>query len=119
MSTSKDKAADAAQELREDAEHTRQALGETVQELSDKFDVPTRTRQTVHEGAEKAQRAAAQVVDTATQAVNQVEKKIDDLPEPVRRRAQTVFTTLRQRPALAAAALLGLIVLWRLLRRSR
>jgi ElaB/YqjD/DUF883 family membrane-anchored ribosome-binding protein len=117
MSTSKDKAVDAAQELRENAEQTRQALGDTVQELSDKFDVPARTKQAVHDGAEKAQRVAAQVTD---QAVDQAKKTFDELPDPVRQGTRTAFDTVRQRPALVAVTLLGLFALWRLLlRRSR
>lgn len=116
--------ADQAAELREHAERTREALGETVQKLSDKLDVQARAsegmqkaNEGVQKGLAKAQQATAQVKDTAIGALGQAEKKIDDLPEAVREPAHRTVDVVRQRPALVLLGLVGLVVLLRLLLR--
>ena len=48
-----------AKELREQAERTREALGDTVQQLSDKLDVQARASDGVQKGLAKAQQATA------------------------------------------------------------
>jgi TPP-dependent pyruvate/acetoin dehydrogenase alpha subunit len=110
-------AADQAAELREHAERTREALGDTVQKLSDKLDVQGLANEGVQKGLAKAQQATTQVKDTATRALDQAEKKIDDLPEQVREPAHRTIGVVRQRPAAVLLGLLGLLVLWRLLSR--
>lgn len=84
--------------LRAEIEHTREQLGETVQALAYKADVPARARDKLHETREaaelKARRVAAQAAAT--------------IPGPV-----------RQRPAPVAAAVLAVLLgllglrLWR------
>jgi len=137
--TTSNKPADQVAELREHAERTREALGETMQELSDKLDVQARAQEGVRMAADKAhqagelaadkahqateqvtkmaQEATAQVRDAATRTFEQAEKKIDDLPEPVREPARQTVAVVRQRPAVVFLTLAGLFVLWRLLSR--
>lgn len=118
------KPADQATGLREHAAHAQETMTETAEKLSDKLDVPGRAAQGVEFGAAKAQQvgrvaqdATAQVKDTATRALDQAEKKLDDLPEAVREPAQRTVRTLRQRPTLVVLGLVGLFALWRLLSR--
>jgi hypothetical protein len=109
-----------AKELREQAERTREALGETAQELADRLDVRARADEGLQKGLAAAQQAAAQAKDTATHTLDQADKKIDDLPEAVREPAHRTVGLLRQRPGLVLAGLAGLILVLRLLmRRSR
>jgi LPXTG-motif cell wall-anchored protein len=92
------------EQLRADAERARVALGQTAQELADKFDVPARTK------------GAVQQVGV------QVKEKWDDLPQPVRDGGRSVATTVRRQPApfLAgiAALVLGLLLAKRRRRRA-
>jgi hypothetical protein len=131
--------ADQAEQLREHAERTREALGDTMQKLSDKLDVQARANEGVHKvgakaqqaaelaadkaqqaaelAADKAQRAAAQAKDTAIRTLDQAERKIDELPETVREPAHRTMDVLRQRPGLVLLGVAGLVMLFRLLTR--
>jgi flagellar biosynthesis/type III secretory pathway protein FliH len=137
--TSSNKPADQVAELREHAERTREALGETMQELSSKLDVQARAQEGLRLGVEKAhqagelaadkahqateqvtkmaQEATAQVKDAANRTFEQAERKIGDLPEPVREPARQTVAVVRQRPVVVLLTLAGLFVLWRLLSR--
>jgi len=53
------------EQLREDAERTREELGQTVQELADKFDVPSRARKAVRRAQDNAKGATQQVAGQA------------------------------------------------------
>lgn len=121
-------AKDQAAELREQAERSREALGETAQQLSDKLDVQARAsegmqkvgakaQQVAATAADKAQAATAQVRDTAIHTLDEAERKIDDLPEAVREPAHRTMDVVRQRPGMVLLGLAGLIVLLRLLLR--
>ena len=118
------KAKDQATELREQAERTREALGDTVQQLSDKLDVQARAsegmqkvQQVAATAADKAQQVTAQAKDTAVHSLDQAERKIDELPEAVREPAHRTMDVIRQRPGMVLLGLAGLIVLLRLLLR--
>lgn len=89
------------EQLRADAERARAALGQTAQELADKFDVPARTK------------GAVQQVGV------QVKEKWDDLPQPVRDGGRTVATTVRSRPAPVLAGLVALVLGLLLAKRRR
>jgi ElaB/YqjD/DUF883 family membrane-anchored ribosome-binding protein len=121
-------AKDQAAALREQAERTREALGETVQQLSDKLDVPARAgegmqkvgakaQQVAASAADKAQQVTAQAKDTAVHSLDEAERRIDDLPEAVRAPAHHTMAVVRQRPAMVLLGVAGLIVLLRLLLR--
>jgi hypothetical protein len=90
------------EQLRADAERARAALGQTAEELADKFDVPARAKGAV-------QQVSVQVKD-----------KWDELPQPVRDGGRSVAETVRKRPAPILGGLAALLVGWRLLvRRGR
>jgi hypothetical protein len=91
------------EQLRADAERARVELGRTTQELADKLDVPARTK------------------DAVQQVGVQVKEKWDELPLPeqVRSGGRTVARQVSRRPAPVLAAVAGLLVLWRLVRRRR
>jgi hypothetical protein len=100
-----------AEELKEQAERTREAVGETVQKLSDKLDVQARA----NEGMAKAQ----QVKDAAMHTLDEAERRIDDLPEAVREPAHRTVSVVGRRPGMVLLGVAGLILLLRLvLRRS-
>ncbi|RKT53990.1 DUF3618 domain-containing protein [Saccharothrix australiensis] len=118
--------------LRADIEKTRGELGDTVEALVHKADVPARVKETAHEGveqvregattvaervntaavvaAEKAQETAAKV---STQVSDKASHAVDALPPPV---AEQV----RRHPAAIAVGVAAVAVLvWRLVRGSR
>ncbi|TWP51669.1 DUF3618 domain-containing protein [Lentzea tibetensis] len=89
-------------ELREDIERTRKQLGETVEALAHKMDVPGRVKEKAHE--------------TTARMTAATDHAVEQLPEPV----AVQIEKARRHPA-AVAAVLGAIVmlLWILSRRSR
>jgi hypothetical protein len=89
--------------LRAEIEQTREQLGDTVQALVHKVDVPARAKEKLHETRDAAQEKARQA--TAK------------LPEPVRERGQQAVVVARRRPVPLAAAVLAVLVLGWLLRR--
>ncbi|SFB64001.1 Protein of unknown function [Amycolatopsis marina] len=79
-----------AEQARANRDLTRQELGETVEQLSHKADVPARAR-------ERAERGAEQVRDR--------------VPQPVAARAQQAAAVVRQYPLPVAGAAVGLSLL--------
>jgi len=102
--------------LRAEIEQTRGQLGETVQALSYKMDVPGRARDKLHETRDAAQDMARQVAYQATEAAHSATAK---LPEPVRERGQQAVGAVRRRPVPIAVAVLAVLLLGWLLRRWR
>lgn len=118
-------------ELQEHIQQTRQQLGETVEALAHKMDVPGRVKEQVHETTD---RVKTQVQDTAEKAKAQAEKAklqaqdtvhrmtvatdhaVGSLPDPV---AEQVNSVRRHPAALAAVLAAILLVLWGLSRRNR
>ena len=92
---------DPKEELQRDVERTRRELGETVEALAHKVDVPGRVK-------EQAQETRLRM----TAATNQA---IDSLPEPVAEQVEKA----RRHPGAIAAALIALIVaIWAISRRT-
>ncbi|MER7981056.1 DUF3618 domain-containing protein [Streptomyces sp. NPDC095817] len=85
-------------ELREQIEHTRHELGETVQALADRTDVKARAQQKAGELREQAVARAAESKAQGARVTSQVQGK---LPEPVKEKA--VQATGRARAAAAHA----------------
>ncbi|MFF8012780.1 DUF3618 domain-containing protein [Streptomyces sp. NPDC007929] len=79
------------EELREQVEHTRQELGDTVQALADRADVRTRAR-------EKAVAVGEQARAKATQLAHTVEGR---LPEPVKQKSAAAAQGAREKAAQA------------------
>ncbi|MFF1520206.1 DUF3618 domain-containing protein [Streptomyces sp. NPDC058305] len=71
-------------ELREQIEHTRHELGDTVQALADRTDVKARAQQKAGELKEQAVAKAGELKLQATKATSQVQ---DKLPDPVKEKA--------------------------------
>ena len=111
-------------ELRQDIERTRAELGQTVEALAHKVDVPARvkdkmrdTKQTVQAKAEHATQQLqestpapqAKAGEIASQAQRHMHQPLDKLPPPVAQRIEPLITTATQQlqestPALQAKA---------------
>ncbi|WP_116041871.1 DUF3618 domain-containing protein [Amycolatopsis palatopharyngis] len=81
---------ESAEQARADRDLTRQELGETVEQLSHKADVPARVREQTGRSAE------------------QLREKV---PQPVAARAQQAAAVVRQYPLPVAGAAIGLSLL--------
>lgn len=92
---------DPKDELQRDVERTRRELGETVEALAHKVDVPGRVKEQAHETVVKM-----------TAATNQA---VDSLPEPV---AVQIEKARRHPAAIAAVLITLLLVIWKLSRRN-
>lgn len=93
---------DPKDQLQRDVERTRRELGETVEALAHKVDVPGRVKEQAHE-----------TVVRMTAATNQA---IDSLPDPVAEQVEKA----RRHPGAIAAALIALVVaIWAISRRNR
>ncbi|TQM31482.1 DUF3618 domain-containing protein [Nocardia bhagyanarayanae] len=130
--------------LRKDRDQARQRLGETVEELTGKFDIPGRVEDKAHETADAARHRVADAKqhardtadaarhrvadakqhahDTAEQARAQVEHLVDrasKAQEPVIHKGKQLVGAARMRPAPIAAAAVGAVVLFWWMRRRR
>jgi hypothetical protein len=88
-------------DLRMDAELTRQELAGTVAALGAKLDVKTRVRTAARERAEAIQAGGTELVHK--------------LPDPVAAKVEPVWTTVSRRPAIplgGLAALLAALLVW-------
>lgn len=94
------------EDLRRDAELTRQELAETVAALGEKADVRTRVRQAAHERTEALRERGDELVER--------------LPDPVADKVRPAVETAARKPVIPVATVLALLVLLRvLLRRGR
>ncbi|MGI5506161.1 DUF3618 domain-containing protein [Lentzea sp. CA-135723] len=115
---------DEKKQLQAEVERARRELGETVEALAHKVDVPARVKEQAQEtklkvtaatndAIDSATTAAAKAIDSATAATNNA---IDSLPEPVAAQVEKA----RRHPGAIAAALIALIVaIWAISRRNR
>ena len=123
------------EEIRQDIERTRKQLGDTVEALAHKVDVPARVKDKVHDTKEtvqvKAEALTEQVLDganalhtrageLASQAERWIHQALEKLPPPVAERIEPLMATARQRPLpVVAVAVVVWLVLRRLRRRNR
>lgn len=121
-------------DIRQAIAHTREQLADTVEELVHEIDLPARVMDKAHQSKEAVQvkvdevkqqlhRGSETVQDKAEKATwrakNLTRQALAKLSPPVARRAKGLMAAVRQKPAPAAVAALGiLVVLRRLLRRS-
>ena len=92
---------DPREELQRDVERTRRELGETVEALAHKVDVPGRVKEQARETKVRMTRATSEAIDS--------------LPEPVAEQVEKA----RRHPAAIAAVLITLVlVIWKLSRRN-
>ncbi|SMD17666.1 DUF3618 domain-containing protein [Lentzea albidocapillata] len=100
-------------QLQRDVERTRRELGETVEALAHKTDVPGRVKEQAHETAGRVREQAHETAAKMTAATDQA---IGSLPEPVAEQVEKA----RRHPGALAAALIALIVaIWAISRRNR
>jgi hypothetical protein len=88
-------AKDQAAELREQAERTREALGETVQQLSDKLDVQARANEGLQKAGAKAQQVAATAADKAQQVAATTAEKAQQVAATTAGKAQQATAQVR------------------------
>lgn len=95
------------EDLRMDAELTRQELAQTVAALGEKADVRARVQKVAHEKAEALRERGDELVEK--------------LPDPVATRVRPVMTGATRRPVVPLAGLIAFILVLRfwLRRRSR
>ncbi|MCA2207458.1 DUF3618 domain-containing protein [Nocardia rosealba] len=115
--------------LRRDRDQARRELGETVAELTDKFDVPARTKDKVHETTEAAKHRvtdakyqALYTADKARDKAGQVVGKVESsVPDPVVDRGRQAADLAARKPQVpvAAAAVFAALLVWFLARRRR
>ncbi|ONM47948.1 DUF3618 domain-containing protein [Nocardia donostiensis] len=114
--------------LRVDRDLARQELGETVAELTSKFDVKARAGDKAHEAADAAKHrvgeARHRVADTAGHAKVHARELVDRAeaaaPSPVVDRGREAMGMARSRPVpIVAAVLAGGLVFWLIRRRRR
>jgi hypothetical protein len=92
---------DPKEQLQRDVERTRRELGETVEALAHKADVPGRVKQQAHE--------------TKVRMTTATNEAVDSLPDPVAEQVEKA----RRHPAAIAAVLIALVlVIWKLSRRN-
>lgn len=96
------------EDLRQDAELTRQELAQTVAALADKVDVKAR----VHDKTEEVKALAH---DKALELRVRGDELAERLPEPVR----PVVTTAARKPYIPLAVLIALVLLLRRMARRR
>jgi len=102
-------------QLKRDAEQTRERLGDTMDALAHKMDVPARVKEKVHDTTTTVQAKADEVM---THAKNLTDQAMAKLPPPARERIEQASTTVRQRPLPAAVITAAvMLVVWLLARR--
>ncbi|MFC4374517.1 DUF3618 domain-containing protein [Nocardia halotolerans] len=115
--------------LRRDRDQARRELGETVAELTDKLDVPARTKDKVTDAKFQALATADQAREKAEQAQlaakektrHAAEKVESSVPQPVAEGGRQVAEVARRQPvpvAAVAAVAAGALV-WLIARRRR
>ncbi|MFC4852153.1 DUF3618 domain-containing protein [Actinophytocola glycyrrhizae] len=105
-------AAPTDEDLRHDAELTRQELAETVNALGDKADVKARAERVAHEKAEELRAKTEELRVKGGELV-------DKLPEPVATRVRPVVDGAARRPVIPLAGLLALLIVLRILLKRR
>ncbi|MFD9702055.1 DUF3618 domain-containing protein [Lentzea sp. NPDC059081] len=92
---------DPKEQLQRDVERTRRELGETVEALAHKVDVPSRVKEQAHE--------------TVVRMTAATDQAISSLPDPVAEQVEKA----RRHPAAIAAVLIALIAaIWAITRRN-
>ena len=93
------------EDLRQDAELTRQELAQTVAALGEKADVKARVQRAAHEKAEVLRERGDELVEK--------------LPEPMATRVRPVVTSATQRPMIPLASLIAFVLVLRFLLKRR
>lgn len=111
-------------EIREDIERTRRDLGDTVEALAHKADVPARAKEKANEVLDTTKTKAEQAMHVAqvkaAELSEQAQQAIDKLPPPAAQRAKRVMAAAQQRPgAFVVGAIVSIALVRRVVRRRR
>ncbi|WP_228806750.1 DUF3618 domain-containing protein [Nocardia cyriacigeorgica] len=112
---------DEAELLRMDRDLTRRELGETVAELSGKFDVRSRAEDKMHDVAQAGRHRVSEAKSAVLETTDRARSKAGHLaPAPVVDRTGRVVESARRRPAyVAVGAVSALAVIWLIVRWRR
>lgn len=124
------------EEIRQDIERTREQLGDTVEALAHKVDVPARVKETVQVKAEEVKQQAqakaeevtervlegtgalqAKAAEVAQHAEHLIDQALGKLPPPVAARIEPLMAPVRQRPLPVVAVAVGVLLVLRLVLR--
>ena len=100
------------EDLRLDAELTRQELAQTVAALGDKVDVKARA----HDKIEALRERGDELTQKLGERGDELTQK---LPEQIRPAAEPVVSTVTRKPAVTLAVLLALVLVLRRILRSK
>jgi ElaB/YqjD/DUF883 family membrane-anchored ribosome-binding protein len=104
------------EQARLDIELTREELGETVQELVHKVNVPARAKEQAEHVAERAKEQAEHAKEQAEHVAGIVREKV---PPPVAENAERLAGAVRRNPWAAIGTLVLMLVLLRTIARRR
>lgn len=108
---------DPRDKLQQEIDATREQLGDTVEALAHKVNVPARAKESVRGTVHTAQAKAGELTAEATVLAN---RAVASLPPQARGRVDLIVATIRQRPLPSALVGAGvLLVVVRLFRRNR
>jgi hypothetical protein len=109
--------ADSKEQIQREIDVTREQLGDTVEALAHKVNVPARAKDSVREAVSTVQEKAGELGDNASGLAN---RAVTALPPQARGRVEQFVATVRQRPLPFALGAVGafLVTVW-LLRRNR
>jgi ElaB/YqjD/DUF883 family membrane-anchored ribosome-binding protein len=104
------------EEIREEIEETREELGDTVAAVAEKTDVKKQAQAKVEDVKAQAQEKAEEAKQKAQELGEKAKAAAPESPAEGVQQAQTLAKQNPQPLAIAGAAV-GLLLLWRLLRR--
>ena len=103
-------------DLRQDAELTRQELADTVAALGAKADVKGRVQKVAHEKAEELRERSDELTDKLRERGDDL---LDKLPYPVAEKVRPVVTGATRRPGIPLAGLLAFLIVLRIWLKRR
>jgi hypothetical protein len=103
-------------DLRQDAELTRQELADTVAALGEKADVKGRVQKAAHEKAEELREKGDELT---VKLQERGDEFVGKLPEPVATKVRPVVTKATRKPGIPLAGLLAFLVVLRLWLKRR
>ena len=104
------------EEIREEIEGTREELGDTVAAVTEKTDVKKQAKAKVDDVKSQAAAKAGEAKSKAKELGDKAKAAAPESPSEGVQQAQTIAKQ-NPTPVAIAGAVIGLLVLWRLLRR--
>lgn len=104
------------EDLRHDAELTRQELAETVAALGAKADVKGRVQKVAHERAEQLRERGDELADQLRERGGEL---VDKLPHPVATKVRPVVANATRKPLIPLVSIAAFLLLLRFLLKRR